>query len=208
MARYTGPVCRLCRREGEKLFLKGDRCYTEKCAVDRRSYPPGQHGQGRHKVSEYGLHLREKQKLRRIYGVLERQFERYYDRASRQKGITGENLLQILELRLDNIVYRLGFAASRGQARQLVMHGHVAVNGQKADIPSYEVRVGDVITVRDKSRNLQMIKDNLAAAEGRAVPEWLEANLEQMEGKILAVPTREQMDISIQEHLIVEFYSR
>jgi small subunit ribosomal protein S4 len=154
------------------------------------------------------LHLREKQKLRRIYGVLERQFERYYDRASRQKGITGENLLQILELRLDNIVYRLGFAASRGQARQLVMHGHVAVNGQKADIPSYEVRVGDVITVRDKSRNLQMIKDNLAAAEGRAVPEWLEANLEQMEGKILAVPTREQMDISIQEHLIVEFYSR
>ena len=208
MARYTGPVCRLCRREGEKLFLKGDRCYTEKCAVDRRSYPPGQHGQGRHKVSEYGLHLREKQKLRRIYGVLERQFERYYDRASRQKGITGENLLQILELRLDNIVYRLGFAASRGQARQLVMHGHIAVNGQKADIPSYEVRVGDVITVRDKSRNLQMIKDNLAAAEGRAVPEWLEANLEQMEGKILAVPTREQMDISIQEHLIVEFYSR
>ncbi|HBG77191.1 MAG TPA: 30S ribosomal protein S4 [Clostridiales bacterium] len=208
MARYTGPVCRLCRREGEKLFLKGDRCYTEKCAVDRRSYPPGQHGQGRHKVSEYGLHLREKQKLRRIYGVLERQFERYYDRASRQKGITGENLLQILELRLDNIVYRLGFAASRGQARQLVMHGHFAVNGQKADIPSYEVRVGDVITVRDKSRNLQMIKDNLAAAEGRAVPEWLEANLEQMEGKILAVPTREQMDISIQEHLIVEFYSR
>ncbi|NMB25523.1 MAG: 30S ribosomal protein S4 [Firmicutes bacterium] len=208
MARYTGPVCRLCRREGEKLFLKGDRCYTEKCAVDRRSYPPGQHGQGRHKVSEYGLHLREKQKLRRIYGVLERQFERYYDRASRQTGITGENLLQILELRLDNIVYRMGFAASRAQARQLVMHGHFAVNGQKTDIPSYEVRVGDVITVREKSRNMQLIKDNIAAAEGRAVPEWLEANLEQMEGKILAVPTREQMDISIQEHLIVEFYSR
>lgn len=208
MARYTGPACRLCRREGEKLFLKGDRCYTEKCAVDRRSYPPGQHGQGRHKVSEYGLHLREKQKLRRIYGVLERQFERYYDRASRMPGITGENLLQILELRLDNIVYRMGFAGSRAQARQLVMHGHFAVNGQKTDIPSYEVRVGDVITVRENSRNMQLLKDNIAAAEGRAVPEWLEANLEQMEGKILAVPTREQMDISIQEHLIVEFYSR
>ncbi|NLJ25587.1 MAG: 30S ribosomal protein S4 [Firmicutes bacterium] len=208
MARYTGPVCRLCRREGEKLFLKGDRCYTEKCAVDRRSYPPGQHGQGRHKVSEYGLHLREKQKLRRIYGVLERQFERYYDRASRQKGITGENLLRILELRLDNIVYRMGFAASRSQARQLVLHEHIAVNGRKVDIPSYEVEVGDVITVRGNSRNMQLIKDNAEAAQGRSVPEWLEVNLEQMEGKILAVPTREQMDISVQEHLIVEFYSR
>ena len=208
MARYTGPVCRLCRREGEKLFLKGDRCYTEKCAVDRRSYPPGQHGQGRHKVSEYGLHLREKQKLRRIYGVLERQFERYYDRASRQKAITGENLLRILELRLDNIVYRMGFAASRSQARQLVLHEHIAVNGRKVDIPSYEVEVGDVITVRGNSRNMQLIKDNAEAAQGRSVPEWLEVNLEQMEGKILAVPTREQMDISVQEHLIVEFYSR
>ena len=208
MARYTGPVCRLCRREGEKLFLKGDRCYTEKCAVDRRSYPPGQHGQGRHKVSEYGLHLREKQKVRRIYGVLERQFERYYDRASRQKGITGENLLRILEMRLDNIVYRMGFAASRSQARQLVMHQHVAVNGQKVDIPSYELQVGDVITIRDKSRSLQLIKENTEAAEGRAVPEWLEVNLDQMEGKILAEPTRDQMDISVQEHLIVEYYSR
>ena len=208
MARYTGPVCRLCRREGEKLFLKGDRCYTEKCAVDRRSYPPGQHGQGRHKVSEYGLHLREKQKVRRIYGVLERQFERYYDRASRQKGITGENLLRILEMRLDNIVYRMGFAASRGQARQLVLHEHIAVNGQKVDIPSYELQVGDVVTVRDGSRNMQLIKDNTEAAEGRTVPEWLEVNLDQMEGKILAVPTREQMDISVQEHLIVEYYSR
>lgn len=208
MARYTGPVCRLCRREGEKLFLKGDRCYTEKCAVDRRSYPPGQHGQGRHKVSEYGLHLREKQKVRRIYGVLERQFERYYDRASRQKGITGENLLQILEMRLDNIVYRMGFGASRNQARQLVLHEHFAVNGQKVDIPSYEVQEGDVISVRDKSRNLQVIKENIAAAEGRAVPEWLEVNLEQMEGKVVAVPTRDQLDYSVQEHLIVEYYSR
>mgnify|MGYP001019285583 FL=1 len=208
MARYTGPVCRLCRREGEKLFLKGDRCYTEKCAVDRRSYPPGQHGQGRHKVSEYGLHLREKQKVRRIYGVLERQFERYYDRASRQKGITGENLLQILEMRLDNIVYRMGFGASRNQARQLVLHEHFAVNGQKVDIPSYEVQEGDVISVRDKSRNLQVIRENIAAAEGRAVPEWLEVNLEQMEGKVVAVPTRDQLDYSVQEHLIVEYYSR
>jgi small subunit ribosomal protein S4 len=152
--------------------------------------------------------LREKQKLRRIYGVLERQFERYYDRASRQKGITGENLLRILELRLDNIVYRMGFAASRSQARQLVLHEHIAVNGRKVDIPSYEVEVGDVITVRGNSRNMQLIKDNAEAAQGRSVPEWLEVNLEQMEGKILAVPTREQMDISVQEHLIVEFYSR
>lgn len=208
MARYTGPACRLCRREGEKLFLKGDRCYTEKCAVDRRSYPPGQHGQGRHKVSEYGLHLREKQKVRRIYGVLERQFERYYDRASRQKGITGENLLRILEMRLDNIVYRMGFAASRSQARQLVLHEHIAVNGEKVDIASYELQVGDVVTVRGNSRNMQLIKENIEAAQGRAVPEWLEVNLDQMEGKILAVPTREQMDISVQEHLIVEYYSR
>ena len=208
MARYTGPVCRLCRREGEKLFLKGDRCYTEKCAVDRRSYPPGQHGQGRRKMSEYGLHLREKQKVRRIYGVLERQFERYYDRASRQRGITGENLLRILELRLDNVVYRMGFASSRSQARQLVLHAHVAVNGTKVDIPSYEVQVGDVISIRGNSRNMQLIKDNMEAAEGRTTPEWMEVNLSQMEGKILAEPTRDQMDISVQEHLIVEYYSR
>ncbi|NLY30467.1 MAG: 30S ribosomal protein S4 [Firmicutes bacterium] len=208
MARYTGPVCRLCRREGEKLFLKGDRCYTEKCAVDRRTYPPGQHGQGRRKESEYGLHLREKQKVRRIYGVLERQFERYYDRAARQKGITGENLLQLLEMRLDNIVYRMGLGASRAQARQLVLHGHIAVNGKKVDIPSYEVQPGDVISVRENSRNLQLIKDNVEAAAGRTMPEWMEVNLEQMEGKILAVPTRDQIDISVQEHLIVEFYSQ
>ena len=208
MARYTGPVCRLCRREGEKLFLKGDRCYTEKCAVDRRTYPPGQHGQGRRKESEYGLHLREKQKVRRIYGVLERQFERYYDRAARQKGITGENLLQLLEMRLDNIVYRMGVGASRTQARQLVLHGHIAVNGKKVDIPSYEVQPGDVISVRENSRNLQLIKDNVEAAAGRTMPEWMEVNLEQMEGKILAVPTRDQIDISVQEHLIVEFYSQ
>ncbi|HHV94109.1 MAG TPA: 30S ribosomal protein S4 [Firmicutes bacterium] len=208
MARYTGPVCRLCRREGEKLFLKGDRCYTDKCAIERRSYPPGQHGQGRRKESEYGLHLREKQKLRRIYGVLERQFERYYERASRQKGITGENLLKLLEMRLDNIVYRMGVGASRTQARQLVLHGHIAVNGRKVDIPSYEVRPGDVVSVRENSRSLQVIKDNIEAAAGRTMPEWIDVNLEQMEGKILAVPTRDQIDIPVQEHLIVEYYSR
>jgi len=208
MARYTGPVCRLCRREGEKLFLKGDRCYTDKCAIERRSYPPGQHGQGRRKESEYGLHLREKQKLRRIYGVLERQFERYYERASRQKGITGENLLKLLEMRLDNIVYRMGVGASRTQARQLVLHGHIAVNGRKVDIPSYEVRPGDVVSVRENSRSLQVIKDNIEAAAGRTMPEWIDVNLEQMEGKILAVPTRDQIDLSVQEHLIVEYYSR
>lgn len=208
MARYTGPVCRLCRREGEKLFLKGDRCYTEKCAVDRRPYPPGQHGQGRRKESEYGLHLREKQKVRRIYGVLERQFERYYDRAARMKGITGENLLRLLEMRLDNIVYRMGLGGSRAQARQLVLHGHIAVNGRKVDIPSYEVQPGDVVSVRENSRNLQLIKDNVEAAAGRTMPEWMDVNLEQLEGKILAVPTRDQIDISVQEHLIVEYYSR
>jgi len=198
----------LCRREGEKLFLKGDRCYTEKCAVDRRSYPPGQHGQGRRKESEYGLHLREKQKVRRIYGVLERQFERYYDRAARQKGITGENLLRLLEMRLDNIVYRMGLGASRAQARQLILHGHIAVNGKKVDIPSYEVQPGDVVSVRENSRNLQLIKDNVEAAAGRTMPEWIDVNLEQLEGKILAVPTRDQIDLSVQEHLIVEYYSR
>ena len=208
MARYTGAVCRLCRREGEKLFLKGDRCYTEKCAVDRRTYPPGQHGQGRRKESEYGLHLREKQKVRRIYGVLERQFERYYARAARQKGITGENLLQLLEMRLDNIVYRMGLGASRAQARQLVLHGHIAVNGRKVDIPSYELQPGDVVSVRENSRNLQLVKDNVEAAAGRTMPEWMDVNLAQLEGKILAVPTRDQMDISVQEHLIVEYYSR
>lgn len=208
MARYTGAVCRLCRREGEKLYLKGDRCYTDKCSVNRRTYPPGQHAHGRRKVSEYGLHLREKQKLRRIYGILERQFRRYYEKASRQKGITGENLLQLLEMRLDNIVYRMGFASSRAQARQLVMHGHFAVNGKKVDIPSYQVRVGDVVSIREKSRNLQVIRDNVEAARGRAMPEWLDVNLDQIEGKVLAAPTREQIDVPVQEHLIVEYYSR
>lgn len=208
MARYTGPVCRLCRREGEKLYLKGDRCYSSKCAIDRRSYPPGQHGQGRRKLSEYGLHLREKQKVRRIYGILERQFERYYDEAARMKGITGENLLRLLETRLDNIVYRMGVGASRAQARQLVMHGHITVNGRKVDIPSYGVKVGDTVAVNDKSRNLDIVKENVEAAKGRSLPEWLEVDLENLSARVAALPTREQIDIPVEDHLIVEYYSR
>ena len=209
MARHTGPVCRLCRREGEKLFLKGEKCFTEKCPVDRRTYPPGQHGQGRRqRNTEYGLHLREKQKLRRIYGVLERQFRRYYDEATRRKGVTGENLLVILESRLDNIVYRMGFAASRPAARQLVMHGHFMVNGQKVDIPSYLVNEGDQIAVRERSRNLQAIKESVEAAKSRGVPDWLELDAEALSGRVKSLPSRDQIDVQVQEHLIVEHYSR
>lgn len=206
--RYTGPVCRLCRREGVKLYLKGDKCYTDKCPVQRRAYPPGQHGQSRRKLSEYGLQLRMKQRLRRIYGVSERQLENYYDAAARKRGITGEILLQTLEMRLDNVIYRFGLGASRPQARQLVMHGHVTVNGKKVDIPSYQVRVGDVIAIRESSRNLDVIKVNAEAASGRALPEWLEFDAEKLEGSIKAVPAREQIDIPVEEHLIVEYYSR
>lgn len=209
MARYTGPVCRLCRREGEKLFLKGEKCYTEKCPVDRRPYPPGQHGQGRRtRLTEYGIHLREKQKLRRIYGVLERQFRRYYQEASRRKGVTGETLLQLLECRLDNVVYRLGFAPSRAAARQLVMHGHFTVNGKKMDIPSARVKVGDVIAVRERSRNIAMIKESVQAAQSRGVPDWLELDADGLKGTVKSLPTREQIDVRVQEHLIVEHYSR
>jgi len=209
MARYTGPVCRLCRREGEKLFLKGEKCYTEKCPVDRRPYPPGQHGQGRRpRLTEYGIHLREKQKLRRIYGVLERQFRRYYQEASRRKGVTGETLLQLLECRLDNVVYRLGFAPSRAAARQLVMHGHFTVNGKKMDIPSAWVKVGDVIAVRERSRNIAMIKESVQAAQSRGVPDWLELDADGLKGTVKSLPTREQIDVRVQEHLIVEHYSR
>lgn len=208
MARYKDAVCRLCRREGEKLFLKGERCYTTKCAIEKRAYPPGQHGQGRRKVSEYGIHLREKQKLRRIYGVLERQFARYFDVANWRQGVTGENLLQILECRLDNIAYRMGFAPSRSAARQLIMHGHIRVNGHKVDIPSYEVRAGDTVSVKQGSRNIPIIKSSVEVASSRGIPEWLEVDWEQQSGKVLSVPTREQMDLAIQEHLIVEHYSR
>lgn len=208
MARYTGPVCRLCRREGVKLYLKGDRCYTDKCGVTRRTYAPGQHGQGRKKVSEYGIQLREKQKLKRIYGMMESQFERYYDIADKKKGITGENLLSLLELRLDNVVYRLGFAVSRAQARQLVRHGHFSVNGNKVSIPSYIVGAGDIIMVRDKSREMPVFKELAAAGGVHATPVWMEVDLTNLTGKVVSVPVRDQIDIDIQEHMIVELYSR
>jgi small subunit ribosomal protein S4 len=208
MARYTGSVCRLCRREGIKLYLKGERCFSEKCAVDRRPFPPGQHGQGRRRNSEYGLQLREKQKARRFYGVLEKQFEAYYDEAARRQGITGENLLQILESRLDNVVYRLGFAASRAEARQLVRHGHFTVNGRKVDIPSYLTKVGDVIAIREKSQQLDRIKTLLENAESRSIPPWLELDLAAKSGKIVRLPAREEIDTPVAEQMIVEHYSR
>lgn len=208
MARYTDSTCRQCRREGSKLFLKGDRCYSDKCAVTRRAYAPGQHGQRRKKQSEYGLQLRAKQKARRIYGVLERQFNNYYNKASRQKGVTGENLLIILERRLDNVVYRLGFADSRAEARTLVRHGHFRVNDRKVNIPSYQVRPNDVIAVREKSKESPRFKEIAAAAAHRIVPAWLSANPASLEGQVLALPTREQIDVQVEEHLIVELYSR
>ncbi len=209
MARYTGPVCRLCRREGKKLYLKGDRCYTNKCAIDRRSYAPGEHGQGRRgKMSEFGIQLREKQKLRRVYGILERQFANYFEMAAQRHGVTGETLLQILESRLDNVVYRLGFGGSRPEARQLVRHGHFYVNGRKVNIPSYLTKVGDVISVREgskKSPHFEVVAANLGQ---HTVPAWFELDAEKLSGKVIAVPTREQIDVPVQEHLIVEYYSR
>lgn len=208
MARYTGAVCRLCRREGIKLFLKGTRCYSEKCAVEQRHYAPGQHGQVRRKPTEYGLHLREKQRLRRYYGVLERQFWRYFREAARRKGVTGEALLQFLELRLDNVVYRLGLAVSRAQARQLVTHGHFLVNGRPVDIPSFRLRPGDVIGVREGSRTREPIRSNAAAAASRGLPTWLEFDAGRWEGRVLAVPRREQIDAPVNEQLVVEYYSR
>lgn len=208
MARYTGAVCRLCRREGEKLFLKSDRCYTDKCAIERRKYPPGQHWQNRPKPSDYGLQLREKQKLKRIYGVLERQFRRYFEIASRKKGVTGEALLQLLELRLDNIVSRLGFASGIRQARQLVTHGHVLVNGRKVNIPSYNLRAGDVIEIREKSKNLELIKESLEKAQHRGIPSWLELDATNMKGKVLRVPSRDEIPVVAREQLVVELYSK
>ncbi|MGI6097902.1 MAG: 30S ribosomal protein S4 [Dethiobacteria bacterium] len=208
MARYRGSVCRLCRREGIKLFLKGDRCYTDKCAVARRAYPPGEHGQSRRKVSEYGLQLREKQKARRIYGILERQFRRYFREAERRKGVTGENLLQLLESRLDNIVYRLGFARSRAEARQLVKHGHFTVNGRKVDIPSYLCKQGDTISVKEKSRGCAVFKEIVENGGGQVIPEWLEVDREALSGRVVRIPSRDEIDVPISEHLIVELYSR
>lgn len=208
MARYTGPLCRLCRREGIKLYLKGDRCYSSKCAIDRRSYAPGMHGQRRKKLSEYGMQLREKQKARRIYGVLERQFRTYFERAERQPGVTGENLLRLLERRLDNVVYRLGLATSRQEARQLVLHGHFRLNGRKVNIPSLLVRVGDEIEVREKSRESSRIKELMERAADRTPPAWLEYDANQARGRVVAFPTRDQIDIPVKEQMIVELYSR
>lgn len=208
MARYTGPVCRLCRREGVKLYLKGDRCYSDKCAFAKRAYAPGQHGQGRKKVSEYGTQLREKQKARRVYGVLEKQFRAYFDKADRQKGITGENLLVLLERRLDNVVFRLGFGASRNQARQLVRHGHFTVNGRKVNIPSYLIKAGDVVAVHEGSKESPIIKEMAETLATKTVPAWLEMAAADLTGKVVRYPNREEIDIPIQEHFIVELYSR
>ncbi len=208
MARYTGAVCRQCRREGLKLFLKGERCYTDKCAIERRNYPPGEHGQGRPKFSEYSIQLREKQKLRRIYGVLEGQFRRYFQMADRGRGVTGETLLQLLERRLDNIVYRLGFSTSRAEARQLVRHGHFRVNGHKVDVPSYLVRPGDAVTVRERSRQIARITEALELAQRRGVPEWLEIVPETFTGRVKALPQRADLTMPINEKLVVELYSK
>ena len=208
MARYTDEQCRICRREGQKLFLKGSRCYSDKCSISRRNYAPGQHGQKRAKLSEYGTHLREKQKTKSYYGVGEKQFRGYFEMASNKKGITGDNLLQILESRLDNVVYRLGFGASRAQARQLVNHGQFAVNGQRVDIPSYLVKAGDVITVRENKKENGAIKANIEANSARPVPAWLELNNETLSGKVVRLASREDVDIPVEEHLIVELYSK
>ena len=208
MARYTGAVCRLCRREGQKLFLKGERCYSEKCSIGRREYAPGQHGQGRKKTSEYGLHLRAKQRARRYYGVNEVQFSHYFEMAKRKIGVTGENLLRILESRLDNVVYRAGLASSRAEARQLVGHGHFEVNGGRVDIASYLLKAGDVITICEKSRSSEKIKAVLEANAGRPVPSWLDANAESFSVKVVNLPDRDAIDAPVDEQLIVEFYSK
>lgn len=208
MARYTGPVCRLCRREGLKLYLKGDKCFTDKCPISRRNYAPGQHGQGRRvKMSNYGIQLREKQKVRRYYGVSEGKMRKYFAMADKMKGITGENLLKILELRLDNVVYRLGFAESRPEARQLVTHGHIKVNGGKVDIPSYMTSVGSVIEVKDKSKNSPKFKELIEKHQGNVKP-WIQVDVENMQGNVVSEPTREDIDLPLEEHLIVELYSK
>ena len=208
MARYTGADCRQCRREAEKLFLKGDRCYSDKCGIEKRPYPPGMAGKKRPRDSEYRVQLREKQKAKRIYGVLEKQFRTYYDIATRQPGITGENLLRLLETRLDNAVYRLGFAASRDEARQMVRHGHFEVDGRRVDIPSFRVRPGVIIAVTEKSRDLTTIKAALISSSKIEVPGWLEVDVEKLQGRVLSLPTREQIEAPLREQLIVELYSK
>ena len=209
MARYTGAVCRLCRREGQKLFLKGDRCYTDKCSIERRGYAPGMHGNARNKkLSEYGVQLREKQKAKRYYGVLENQFHEYFEMANKRQGMTGENLLSILETRLDNVVYRLGFAMSRAEARQLVRHAHFTVNGREVNIPSYLVKPGEVIALAENSRSIEKFKGSLEANGSRVIPKWLEMDKNNNVAKVIAVPAREDIDLPIEEHLIVELYSK
>lgn len=208
MARYTGAVCRLCRREGQKLFLKGERCYSEKCSVGLRGYTPGQHGQGRKKSSEYGMQLRAKQTARRFYGVQENQFHHYFEIAERKQGITGDNLLRILESRLDNVVYRVGFASSRAEARQLVGHGHYEVNGKRVDIASYLLKAGDVVSICEKSRASEKIKAVVEANSARPVPEWIDVDRNNLSAKVIALPTREQIEAPVDEQLIVEFYSK
>lgn len=209
MARYTGSVCRYCRRENLKLYLKGDRCYSDKCAFDRRSYPPGQHGERRaRKISDYGIQLREKQKIKRMYGLSEKQFHLFFERADRQRGITGTNLLVLLERRLDNVVFRLGFANSRAQARQLVRHNHFVVNGRKVNIPSFMVKTGDAIEVKERSRKVQTINDSLDAVVRRGVPQWLDLEKDNFKGLVKAYPVREDLTMPMQEQLVVELYSK
>ena len=208
MARYIGPKCRLCRREGEKLFLKGEKCYTSKCAMENRAFPPGQHGQRRTRLSDYATQLREKQKLRRIYGVLEKQFRMYYKEADRRKGSTGENLLQLLESRLDNVVYRMGFGVSRDEARQLIRHGAISVNGSRVTIPSYQVNASDEIAVREKSKAQLRIKNAAQMAEQRSIPEWLNVDTTKLTGVFKSVPERTDLSSDINEHLVVELYSK
>ena len=208
MSRYKDEQCRRCRREGQKLFLKGDRCYSDKCSISRRNYAPGQHGQKRAKLSEYGTQLREKQKTKAYYGVGEKQFRKYFEMASNKKGVTGENLLQILESRLDNIIFRLGYATTRPQARQLVSHGLFTVNGQKVDIPSYLVKPGDVITVKENKKDYKILKELAEDNKSRVVPKWLDKDIDNLSGKVNALPTREEIDVPVEEHLIVELYSK
>jgi small subunit ribosomal protein S4 len=208
VARYRDALCRLCRRESEKLFLKGDRCYTDKCAVERRKYPPGQHGQRRRKFSDYALQLREKQKAKETYGVLEKQFKKYFYMADKGKGVTGDNLLQLLERRLDNVVYRLGLASNRRQARQLVLHGHINLNGRRVNIPSCLVRPGDIVSIMDGSKKLQVVEENVSKIEHRGLPGWVEMDVNTLSGKVLHNPARDEIMLPVQEQLIVELYSK
>jgi len=208
LARYTGPVCKICRREAMKLFLKGERCLSDKCAFERRSYPPGEHGRGRIKESEYAKQLREKQKVKRTYGLLEKQFRGYYQKAARQQGITGENLLRLLEMRFDDVVYRAGFAFSRPEARQLVRHGHFMINGRRVDIPSYRLKVGDIFNMAPKAGAAERIRQAAGAASKAVIPEWLEIDSKNLTGKVTALPTREQITMPVHEQLIVELYSK